>query len=453
MFDVGRSSFKCNPRSGAISKNRMMPPNNPQSPSVLRYALCALILLLSGFAMVQLSLRLMGQAHYHSAGDILRNGYFGLALARLEKAEREQPNDPEIHKVLGRVYFELGALKPDAEDASGLSRKSRESYREAAAINPLDAQAAYGIARAEVRLAELYRYAHPENKDTPHKPGLYFEEAIRLRPNGILYRYAYARYLHQNGRNHELTSAIRELARIYPPSYNYFRKEAFWSSPVKEACKEGLEEAVKEKISPRSARMALSSMAARDQQWPAAILRYKEALRYKAFDNKPGNYIHLGGLYLKNGQFEEARTRFFRALNMSRSRDKEMARLYHLYRSQKQSERFERFYRDADRTLILPIGAEILLARTLMDLKQYNQARRILTERVQKRPDAAAYYWLARIAQAEKDWDAMELAIQKATVLEPENSGYHRLFSQALKRKKKFKRAAREAELARKYKR
>ena len=46
----------------------------------------------------------------------------------------------------------------------------------------------------------------------------------------------------------------------------------------------------------------------------------------------------------------------------------------------------------------------------------------------------------------------MELTIQKATVLEPENSRYHRLFSEALKRKKKFKRAAKEAALARKYK-
>ena len=434
----------------------MIPPNNPKSEirnPKFRYALCALILLLSAFAMVQLSLRLMGQAHYHSARDVLRNGYFGLALAQLEKAEHEQPNDYEIRNELGRAYFELGALKPNAQSASGLARKSRESYMEAAAINPLDAQAAYGVARTEVRLEKLYRYLHPENKDVPHNPAPHFEEAIRLRPNGILYRYAYARYLHQKGRNDELTSAIRELARIYPPSYNYLRKEIFWSPPVKEACKEGLEAAVKEKISPRSAYMALSSMEAMDQQWPAAILRYKEALRYKAFDNKPGNYIHLGSLYLKNGQFEEARTRFFRALNMSRSRDREMARLYHLYRNQKQSERFERFYRDADRNLILPAGAEILLARTLMDLEQYTQAQRILTELVQKRPDATAYYWLARIAQAEKDWDAMELAIQKATVLEPENSGYHRLFSQALKRKKKFKRAAEEAALARKFKR
>ena len=161
----------------------MIPPNNPQSAirnPQSRYALCALILLLSAFAMAHLSHRLMGQAQYHSARDELRNGYFGLARAQLEKAEHEQPSDPDIQKALGRVYFELGAMTPNAEGAFGLARKSRESYTVAAAINPLDAQAAYGIARAEVRLEELYRYLHPENKDTPHNPAAHFEEAIQI---------------------------------------------------------------------------------------------------------------------------------------------------------------------------------------------------------------------------------------------------------------------------------
>ncbi len=434
----------------------MISPNNPQSPipnSQFRFALCALILLLSGFAMVHLSIRLMGQAHYHSSRDVLRNGYFGLALAQLEKAEHEQPNDHEIQKTLGRVYFELGALKPNAEGASGLARKSRKSYMEAAAINPLDAHAAYGIARVEVRLEELYRYLHPEKKDTPYDPASYFQEAIRLRPNGILYRYAYARYLHRKGRSDELISAIRELARIYPPSYNYLVKETFWSAPVKEACKEGLEEALDENISTRAAHLALSSMLARDKQWPTAIAQYKEALRYNAFRNNTNNYMHLGGLYLKNGQFDDARACFFRSLRMSRSKQTGMQQLYDLYRNQEYSEEYERFYREADKSLILPVGAEILLARTLMDLKQYTQTQRILTERVQKGPDAAAYYWFARIAEIENDWDSMELAIQKATVLEPENRVYQRLFSKALKRKKKFKRGVREAEPARKLKR
>jgi tetratricopeptide (TPR) repeat protein len=45
-------------------------------------------------------------------------------------------------------------------------------------------------------------------------------------------------------------------------------------------------------------------------------------------------------------------------------------------------------------------------------------------------------------------WDNMELAGQKATVFEPDNSQYHLLFSSALKRKKKLTRAEKEADLA-----
>ena len=42
----------------------------------------------------------------------------------------------------------------------------------------------------------------------------------------------------------------------------------------------------------------------------------------------------------------------------------------------------------------------------------------------------------------------MELMIQKATVLDPENSLYHYTFSNVLRRLKKFKRAEKEATLA-----
>ncbi|MFH1479986.1 MAG: tetratricopeptide repeat protein [Pseudomonadota bacterium] len=61
---------------------------------------------------------------------------------------------------------------------------------------------------------------------------------------------------------------------------------------------------------------------------------------------------------------------------------------------------------------------------------------------------AEAYYWLFRIAEVEKDWDGMELAIQRATVLDPANSDYHLRFSNVLKRLKKLERAEKEATLA-----
>ena len=69
----------------------------------------------------------------------------------------------------------------------------------------------------------------------------------------------------------------------------------------------------------------------------------------------------------------------------------------------------------------------------------------------QERPTAGAYYWLYRVAQKEKDRDSMELAIQKATVMDRGNSRYHLIFSQVLRSLKKMDRAEKEAGLAIKY--
>ena len=87
----------------------------------------------------------------------------------------------------------------------------------------------------------------------------------------------------------------------------------------------------------------------------------------------------------------------------------------------------------------------ITVALNLIDLKRYEEARRVLTELNQIEPDAEAYYLLYKIAQLENDSDRMELAIQKATVHDPANSRYHLLFSQLLVRLKKYETAEKAA--------
>jgi tetratricopeptide (TPR) repeat protein len=226
------------------------------------------------------------------------------------------------------------------------------------------------------------------------------------------------------------------------------KKEPFWSPRVKEAVKKGLEQAIEEGISKRETHKAMSSLLAGEKEWAGAISHYRQALRYQAFDNRPKDYIHLGRLYLKKAEIEEAEENFFKALDLSRSKEKDLERLYRLYKGEGSMEELYRFYQQVSRRLILSYRMDILLARSLIDLKRYYKARQILIDLNQKEPTAEAYYWLARIAQIEKDWDAMELAIQKATVLEPKNSHYHFLFSRLLKQIKKLERAEKEAGLA-----
>ena len=396
------------------------------------------VLLLSAVAFYYLSVRLISQIHYQRGKSFLHEGYYGLAASHLKKAYHYQGDDYQIPKQLGKVYHKKGRSIPGARQAFLLALRAKDSYLEAKRLNPLDAETAYGLAREEAHLERLHKYLYPENKDNPYQALPYFRDAVLLRPNGILYHYALARYLYNQKKADELSTVVRNLARIYPPSYHYLKKEPFWSPRVKEAVKKGFEDSIEEGTSPRDAHKSMSSLLAKGKEWTGAISHYRQALHYQAFNNDPGDYVHLGRLYLKNGGLEEAEESFFKALYLSRSKEKDLEGLYRIYKDEGYMEELYRFYQQVSHRFILSYQIDILLARSLINLERYFKARQILIDLNRKEPTAAAYYWFARIAQIEKDWDRMELAIQKATVLEPTNSHYHLLFSRVLKRIKKL---------------
>ena len=411
-----------------------------------RFLISALILLLFVIAFYPLCMRLISQIYYQKAVKHIRDGCCEPAVNHLETAIRYEANDPLIWKELGQAYHNLGVLRP-IKEAFGFATKAKHAYLKAVRSNPLDAEATYGLAREEARLEQIYPYLHHQNNN-PYHALPYFEEAIRLRPNGILYHYALARYLHQQKKTESLLRIVSNLARIYPPVYGYLKKEAFWSSSVQEAFKKGLQQAIDEEIATQNAHTAMSSLVAEEKDWANAISHYQKALSLQTINKDSGKYLHLGRLYVKNGQLEEAEESFFKALSMSRTKERHLEDLYWVYEREGYFEELYRFYHRVSRSFALSAGMDILLARSLIDLKRYHQAQRILKELNQESPSAKAYYWLARIAEKEKDWDSMELAIQKATVLDPKNSRYHLIFSKVLKRLKKLERAEKEAGLA-----
>ena len=419
----------------------------PSALCSLRYALCALVLLLSAVAFYELLPRLISQIQFLRAKNYIRQGNYGLAISRLEKANTYRPQDSEILKQLGDVYNKLGERKSATREAFRLTEKAKDAYVRAALLNPLEVEIAYGLARTESRLEQLYQYLHPKDKANPYQPGPHFKNTLRLRPNGILYNYAFARYLYQHSENEKFLGVIRTLVRIYPPSYNDLKEQSFWSIAVKKAVKDGLQQAIKEDISPKNTHRIMSTLLADDEEWGEAIAHYQEYLLHQELDNTSGDYIHLGRLYLKNGQPEEAELSFIRALDVTRERDKALRELYNIYKKEDYHERLYQFYQKARRRFIFSPQMEIVTAQALINLKHYNQAQRILNELNDQEPTADAYYWLARIYETEKDWDRMELAIQKATVLDPTNSHYRQTFYGLLKRLGKFETA--ENEIAR----
>ena len=420
---------------------------NPDLTELARYALCALILLLSIAACYNLSMRLISQLHFLRANNLFIKDSFGPAAGELHQADHYQPGDFKVKRGLAKAYYRLGKAEKRVKGAFSQTRKAKDFALAAARLNPLDAETAYELALAEARLERLYPLTLSADKNNnPYRALLYFQNTLRLRPNGVRYHYALARYLNREGQQDELLKSIQTLTRIFPGVYHHLKQKNFWSAAVKDACKQGLQGAIQEDIDAATAHRNLSDIMAGEQDWDGAIRHYQAAMQMQPYNKTESAYFHLGRLHLQNRNLQAAQTSFLKGLALSPNREKQLESLYHVFKNTAYTEEFYDLFKEANQRFSLSADTSILLARTLMDLKQYYQARRILEDLNAKELSAPACYWLARIAEKEKDWDRMELAIQKATVLDPENINYRRLFLSVLKRLKKYESAEKELE-------
>ncbi len=419
-------------------------------PYAMRLTFCAFIAIAVLTALYALHLRLVSQIHYLKAMHYTHSGHYDSAVNHLKTSIRFQDNNPLIWKNMGRAYHNLAVSQP-IKDAFLFGKKAKNAYLKAIQLNPLDGETVYGLAREEALLEQIQpylRHIHPDQHDVSYNALPYFQQAVRLRPNGIRYHFAMARYLKRNEKTEAFLQAVSNLVRIYPPAYRRLKKEELWSPEINEAVKKGLNRALDEGTALGAAHIAMSSLLEKEKDWVGSINHYQKAFTHQAIVASTGNYFYLGRLYLENGQFEEAEKIFLRALSMSRDREKDLDNLYAIYKRKGGSEAFYRFYNRVAKNFPMSAQTDVLLARTFIDLKQYHHARRLLQDLNRKAPEAEAYFWLAHIAEVEKDWDSMELAIQKATTRDPENSRYHFIFSTLLIRRKKLERAEKEAMLA-----
>jgi len=413
------------------------------TPPALRYVTCALLLVFSLAAVYALYPRFVSQIYYLKARKFQKAGYLGLAVNNYNKAADYQPRDANTWQKLAEARLNMGKKK-SLQEALLYTLKAKDLYLWAARYNPLDAETVYGLARTESRLEQIYQRLNPEEKNNPYDALPYFERAIRLRPNRVTLHYEMARYLFRHDDKEALFQIVRSTARIYPSAYTFLKKERFWSPSVKAAVKQGLMDAIKQDLSPESAHKVMSSMLAEDKEWDRSIVHYQKALEFNEDNISERDYITLGRLYLKNNQTEEAEISFIKGLYLSTSIEKSFVNISRIYKDGKHIDDYDAFCREVNERWVFSSKMHIVSARYRIDLKQYSSAKRILMDLNRETPTAEAYYWLARIAEREKDWDQMELNIQKATVLEPSNMNYRRMFYGLLKRLGKYKTAERE---------
>jgi len=368
----------------------------------------------------------IGKFHYEKGRSLSSNGQYSQAVQALEKALSWQPKDAAILYELGMVHLKT-ALDMDGVLQGAMAAKAVESFAQAQTLNPLEPETAYGLARASELLGE-------QNREQTLAA---YHRAVELWPNNSLYRRAFARELYRQGKEEELLATLQILGGIDPASVGQLQREPYWSDDAQQAVIAGLQQAIAQNIVPRQAHMALAAILEKQEKWPEAALAYQNGMSYELHRNTEHDFYRLGGLLLRVDGDEAVKV-MLQGLAQSSTRERDLERLYNIFKDGVETEFQLGFYRQVRERFPLTYRLEILMARTLIDAGQCDAAKEILEKEALQEEAPEIWYWLARIGELTEDWDTMEIAIQKASMRDPNNSDYHLIFSRVLARQQKY---------------
>lgn len=420
------------------------------SPSIIvRYLLISLILLFSSASFYLLSQKLIGELHIRRAEQEELSSRYGSATKQFQKAAVYLPNEYLINNSLGNIYQRMGSMASEPSERLTLFKRARGYFNKALEQNPLDARSAYGLARSEIRLEQHYYLSGRKDMNTVKATALpALEKAIELRPSSTIYHLTMARYLYLHNKNERLLFEVQILGRLQPASLSLLRREPFWSVAARYAFQLGVQEALAAETSPRQSLFALSDIMAEKQKWKEAISNRIEGMNVQKAVNSSGDYIRLGYLYIMAKQRDQAFENFFLALQHSRDIERDIISVMRTCSKAGDPQTLMDFYREAGKKYGISFKTDLSAARFLINLQDFENARTVLLNTNARQANGEAYYLLNRIAEKEQDWDEAEIFIQKAAMLDPQNSNYHLMFSRVLNRLKKYERAEKEAGLA-----
>jgi tetratricopeptide (TPR) repeat protein len=421
---------------------------NPQRPSLpTRIVAAAMIAALICPLFLLLLHRLDIQLTTIKAASLIEKRSAHLAVELLENTG--PVSDRDFRMQLGHAYFHAGELAPTANDSYLFYNKALIIYNHASQLSPLDADIAFYQAKVAQRLDQLYSFRHPKSTTTVYDPIGHLKRALVLRPNGLTYHFFLAKILYEKGGIDELSETVNRLCSRYPIALSSIKKEVYWSLPkVKDACVAGLQSALKNNIMPRTVLLALSELAEERHEWSKAVNYLEDALTIQPELNTGYHSIQRGRLYLSMGDEERARFYFIDGLAKMNTPDKELNAIFVAYIENGHSEQLISFYYELKARIPYLQNSLGFLVQSLIQLNKLDTARSLLFEINRKKTQAEAYYWLARIAAKQKDLDAMQIAAQKATILSPQNSNYHLMYSKILNRLHKYDQAENAASMA-----
>jgi tetratricopeptide (TPR) repeat protein len=392
--------------------------------------------------------QIISRFYYQQGVNSLREGNVTEAELLIEKAADWLPlfcfsNDRKRIKIIeGDIHFHNAESSEQIAIFLAEMEAAEKAYREAALLQPLDIDAHTGLAKATETLERLYPFVNKHSFPTQALP--VYQHLLDLMPTNLYSLSLLTKYYYSRGMTDDLLSIISKSISIYPPLYFQLKRQAFYSDTMNQMIQHSLLTAVENGLYEKHAYRALSDLALRTDKYKEAIEYYKRSMSGFPDKNISGRYLHLGRLYLKDSQWDNGEQAFISALKTG-DRIKLLERIWHSYKNVKHPDKFLPFVKKIEKMYRLPESVEILKARCLIDAGRFELAGVYLQRISKAKHKPESLYHQARIAEKLQDWDTMELKSQRATVLDPEKSHYHLLFSRALQKQKKWPQAEKAA--------
>ena len=377
------------------------------------------------------------------------------ALSSFEKSESMVPDllgryyAPwdiyRIHLATGKTLNQIGqgyliAEEVKLSEAFETYRSAWSCFEQAKRIDSSIYDIAFSQAQTEASLFMIYKTIYPE-KRPPYDPHTLYRKAIQLRPNGITILYSYAMFLAYRGNREELGKIIRRMTEAFPIVYGKLKTEYFWADSLVSKAEAGLKGAIEKDISPREAHQALADIYSQNMNYDQAVFQYQASLDIRSFTNIWRDYLHMGRLQYLAGNINESEAWFLKGLETTTDFKSALNIIYYFFKQKEQLSDFVSFATCVASKLLHPPELDFAISRAWISLKKYPLAKARLLRLTAKKQTAEACYLLAKIAQQEQDLEQMELLAHRATVLDKDNSLYYHLFSEALRRQKKYPQA------------
>ena len=420
-------------------------------PRYSSFALYSLVVCVTLLLVSWLSCHVLSRYYYQKGIKYFDSGKFVVAERQISKAWKwlpgmSFPGDRKRLKIAeGDMALKKGQSSRRIADFLNNMEKAEQFFRGAVTIEPRSIDGYTGLARATGALEKMYPFAKKE--PYPKKALPLFHHLLALMPVNLYSHSLFTRYLYSMKMDVELKKIVFESITLYPPIVKQLRTQPFYKRSMDTMIEKALFSAVNKGIYVGSAYQMLSYLATLGGDSKKAVEFYRQSLQIAVHKDLSADYLSLGRLYLKDGQFKQCEISYCKALENG-DRSAYMEVIWHHYKTEKKYVNFLQFLDMAGEKYRLSDVVEIVRAKCLIAMGRPAIAKIHLLKISSPDYQAEGLYLQSKIAELQKDWDTMELRSQRATVLDPDNAGYHYLFSRALRYQKKWKQAELEASRA-----